>query len=149
WLEALPIGNGRLGAMVFGGVPAERLQLNEYTVWAGGPHDYANPEGPAALPEIRRLVFAGEWAKAQALIGEKFMSVPVRERQYQTVGDLTLTLPGQETFTDYRRELDLDTAITRVTYTAGGIRYTREAFASVPDGVIVLRLTADKPGSIS
>src|SRR5277367_4505004 len=91
WTEALPIGNGRLGAMVFGGVPEERLQLNESTLWAGGPHDYDNPEALAALPEIRELVFAGQWAEAQTLINAKFMGRPVGQMPYQTVGDLLLS----------------------------------------------------------
>ncbi|MBW3622996.1 MAG: glycoside hydrolase family 95 protein [Armatimonadetes bacterium] len=149
WLEALPLGNGRLGAMVFGGVPLEKLQLNEYTLWAGSPHDYANPGAVEALPEIRRLVFAGEWAKAQDLANKEFMSVPLRQVPYQTVGNLTLAMPGGEAVSDYRRELDLTSAVTRTTYAAGGVRYTREAFASAPDGVIVMRLTADQPGKIA
>src|SRR5687767_11830060 len=86
WLEALPVGNGRLGGMIFGGVAEERLQLNEGTVWAGGPRDYANPEGPAALPEIRRLIFAGQWEAAQRLAEEKFNGKPIRQAPYQTVG---------------------------------------------------------------
>ena len=149
WLEALPIGNGRLGAMVFGGVTTERLQLNEETVWAGGPHNYDSPEGLAALPEIRRLVFAGRWNEAQSLIDAKFMGRPAGQMPYQTVGNLTLTFPDMDTVSDYRRELDLDTAIARVSYTAAGVRYTREAFASAVGQAIVLRLTADKPGQIS
>ena len=149
WLEALPLGNGRLGAMVFGGVTTERFQLNEDTVWAGGPHDYDNPEGLAALPEIRRLVFDGKWGEAENLVNAKFMGRPAGQMPYQTVGLLTLTFPNAETVADYRRELDLDTAIAHVSYTVGGVRYTREAFASAPDQVIVVRLTADKPGQIS
>lgn len=150
WLEALPLGNGRLGAMVFGGVETERLQLNEGTVWAGGPYTPANPEGLAALPEIRRLVFEGKWHEAQALINAKFLGIPAPELPYQTVGYLTLDFPAPPSVSDYRRELDLDTAIARVQYTANGVRFTRETFASAPHhGVIVLRLTADKPGRIS
>jgi alpha-L-fucosidase 2 len=150
WVQALPIGNGRLGAMVFGGTATERLQLNENSLWAGGPHDYDSPEALAALPEIRRLVFAGEWKQAQDLVNEKFMGRPVKQSPYQTVGSLLLAFPGQEGATNYRRELDLEDAITRVTFTdARGVRYTREAFASYPDQVIVMRLTADRPGSVS
>jgi len=150
WVEALPIGNGRLGAMVFGGAPRETLQLNENTVWAGGPHNYDSPEGRDALPEIRRLVFAGAWQQAQELINAKFMSRPVRQCPYQTVGNLRLAFENQaEPATDYRRLLDLDTAITQTTFTAGGIRFTREVFASYPDQVIVARLTADRPGALS
>jgi len=150
WLEALPLGNGRLAAMVYGGIETERLQLNEGTVWAGGPHTPANPEGLAALPEIRRLIFEEKWHEAQALINAKFLGIPAPELPYQTVGHLTLDFPAPGIVSDYRRELDLDTAIARVQYAVGGVRFTRETFASVPwYGVIVLRLTADKPGQIS
>lgn len=149
WLEALPLGNGRIGAMVFGGVPQERLQLNEYTVWAGGPHEYTNPNAAAALPEIRRLVFANEWAEAQKRIGETFMSLPVRQQQYQTVGDLLLDFTGHDGVTDYIRELDLDSATTRSTYTADGVLYQRETFITAPDQVLILRLTANQPGRLS
>lgn len=149
WLEALPVGNGRLGAMVFGGVPVETLQLNEDTVWAGGPHDYANPAGLAALPQIRQLVFAGKWAEAQDLVGTAFMGLPAGQRQYQTVGNLHLTFPVGTVPTEYRRDLDLDTAIARTAYSIDGVHYVREVFASFPDGVIVLRLTASQPGKIA
>ena len=149
WLEALPIGNGRLGAMVFGGVDTETLQLNEDSVWAGGPHDYDNPEALAALPEIRQLVFDGKFDEAQALVNAHFMGRPAGQAPYQTVGNLTLTLPPSEAVSDYRRELDLTTAVTHVAYTVGGVRHTREVFASHPDQVIVIRLTADRPGSVS
>jgi alpha-L-fucosidase 2 len=149
WLEALPIGNGRLGAMIFGGVPQEKLQLNEGTLWAGSPHDYTSPEGLEALPEIRRLVFRGEWGKAQALVDAKFLGRPAGQAPYQTVGNLILTFEASEDYSGYRRELDLDSAIACATYTAGGVRYTREAFASAVDQVIVLRLTADRPGKIA
>ena len=152
WLEALPVGNGRLAAMVYGGVQQERLQLNEGTVWAGGPHDYTHPDAAAALPEIRRLVFAGEWAKAQDLVSQRFMSLPLRQMPYQTVGTLVLKwMPSGNPadYQDYRRELDIDSAIASCAFTVGGVRYRREVFASFPDQVIVMRLTAEKPGSLS
>lgn len=149
WLEAQPIGNGRLGAMVFGGTDQETLQLNEATVWAGGPHDYNNSEALAALPEIRRLVFAGQGREAQDLVNAHFMGRPAGQASYQTVGSLTLDLGHGLAVTDYRRQLDLDTAIVTTSYTAAGVRYTREAFVSVPDQVVVLRLTADQPGKVS
>ncbi|GGL92776.1 large protein [Streptomyces fumigatiscleroticus] len=149
WLEALPLGNGRLGAMVFGGPDSERLQLNEDTLWAGGPYEPANPQGLANLPEIRRRVFAGEWALAQSLTDSAFMGSPLGELMYQTVGDLRLTFPDAGEVTGYRRELDLDTAVATTTYTRGGVAYRREAFASHPDQVIVVRLTADSPGALS
>ena len=149
WTEALPVGNGRLSAMVFGGVTTERLQLNEGTVWAGGPYVPANPQALAALPEIRRLIFADKWNDAQALIDAKFLGIPAPELPYQTVGDLALTFPDVEAVSDYRRELDLDTATTRVSYVADGVRFTRECFASAPAGLLVLRLTASQPGQLS
>lgn len=149
WLEALPIGNGRLGAMLYGGNDRETVQLNESTVWAGGPHNYANPDALAALPEIRRLVFAGEWQAAQDKVNAHFMGRPVGQAQYQTVGQLHIDFETDGDVTHYRRQLDLDTAIVTTSYVINGVRYTREAFASVPDQVIVLRLTADRPGKIA
>ncbi|KOV23909.1 glycosyl hydrolase family 95 catalytic domain-containing protein [Streptomyces sp. XY152] len=151
WLEALPLGNGRLGAMVFGGPDTERLQLNEDTLWAGGPYEPANPRGLAGLPEIRRRVFAGEWAAAQQLIDSTFMGDPLGELMYQTVGNLRLSFAGMDAgeVTGYRRELDLDTAVATTTYTRGNVAYRREVFASHPDQVIVVRLTADGPGALS
>ncbi|MFI9841042.1 glycosyl hydrolase family 95 catalytic domain-containing protein [Nonomuraea sp. NPDC051941] len=149
WLEALPVGCGRLGAMVFGGVATERLQLNEDSIWAGGPHDYDNPEALAALPEIRRLVWEDKWQAAQNLADKKFLGKPSEQAPYQVLGDLTLTFPGAAEFTEYRRELDLSRAVTTVTYVRDGVRHTREVFASNPDQVVVVRHTADKPGSVS
>ncbi|MDQ2799227.1 MAG: glycoside hydrolase N-terminal domain-containing protein, partial [Armatimonadota bacterium] len=149
WLEALPLGNGRLGAMVYGGVETERLQLNEGTVWAGGPYTPANPAGLAALPEIRRLVFEGKWHEAQSLIDAKFLGIPAPELPYQTVGNLTLDFPAPESISNYRRELGLDTAIARVSYTANGVHFTRECFISAIHQVLVMRLTADKASQIS
>ncbi len=149
WTEALPLGSGRLGAMLFGGVAEERLALNEVTLWAGSPHNYDSPEALDALPEVRRLVFAGEYEAAQALCQEKCMGRPIKQMPYQTLGDLRLTFPNPQEVTEYRRELDLETALARVRYTAGGVTYTREAFASAPDQLLVIRLTADQPGSIT
>ena len=116
WVEALPVGNGRLGAMVFGGIEQERLQLNEGTLWAGGPYNPANPEAREALPEIRRLLAAGDNRAAQDLVAAKFMARPIREMPYQTVGDLLLTMAGSEAVRGYRRELDLDTAVARTQF---------------------------------
>lgn len=149
WVEALAVGNGRLGAMVFGGVNRERLQLNEDTLWAGGPYDPANPEAPKALPEARRLIFAGKYTEASALIRDKMMAKPLREMPYQPVGDLLLTFPEVASVADYRRDLNLDTAVARVQYAAGGVKFTREVFSSPVDQVLVVRLTADKPGQIT
>ena len=148
WTEALPIGNGRIGAMIFGGTAQERLQLNEESLWSGTPHDYSHPGGVDVLPEIRRLIFAGEWEQAQKLIDDQFMGVPVRQSAYQTVGDLFLDC-GADEATDYSRVLDIDTATATTRYTLHGVQYTRSYFASYPDDVTVVRLSADKPGMVS
>ena len=150
WVEALPVGNGRLGAMVFGGIHQERLQLNEDTLWAGGPYDPANPEALAALPEVRRLIEKGDYAAAQTLAGQKLMARPLQQAPYQTVGDLMFTFPGGDEVNSYRRELNLDTAVARTEYRTGSgpwtITHSREVFASPVDQVIVVRLTAGMAG---
>ena len=149
WTAALPIGNGRLGAMIFGGVGREHLQLNEGTLWAGGPYDPSNTNALAALPEVRNLVLTGNYDAASKLIDQKMMAVPLREMPYQTLGDLWLDFGTNTTPENYRRSLDLDTAVAAVSYTANGVHFQREIFASAPDQVIVVRLTADQPGKIS
>ncbi|MER6587194.1 glycosyl hydrolase family 95 catalytic domain-containing protein [Micromonospora chalcea] len=149
WLRALPIGNGRLGAMVFGNVDTERLQLNEDTVWAGGPYDSANTRGAANLAEIRRRVFADQWTSAQDLINQTMMGSPGGQLAYQTVGDLRLSFGSASGATQYNRTLDLTTATVTTTYVLNGVRYQREVFASAPDQVIVLRLTADRANAIT
>ena len=149
WTEALPLGNGRLGGMVFGGLSQERLQINEDTLWAGGPYDPVSPDALAALPEARRLILTGQYDAATELISRKIMARPLHQMPYETVGDLLLDFPGQTVGENYRRDLNLDTAIASVSYTAGGVKFNREVFASPVDQVIVVRLTADKPGQIS
>ena len=150
WVEALPIGSGKLGAMVFGGVAAERLQLNEDTLWAGGPYEPINPEARVALPEIRHLIAAGEYAKAEALADAKFLARPKYQMSYQTIGDLRLDFPGLDRpISDYRRELDLDGAIATTRFGLDGVAHQREVFASAPDGVIVVRLSASRARTIS
>jgi alpha-L-fucosidase 2 len=146
WNEALPIGNGRLGAMVFGGVQTERIQLNEDTIWAGEKRDRNNPEGAANLAEVRRLLFAGKPKEAEILAEKSIISIPKRMPPYQPLGDLLIRFRGQEEAREYVRELDLDSAIVRVSYQAGDTRFTREVFSSAIDQVIVIRLTSDKPG---
>lgn len=146
WTEALPVGNGRLGAMVFGGVDEERIQLNEDTLWAGGPYDPVNPEAQAALPEVRRLVFDGKYRQAADLISQQVMAKPLRQMPYQTVGSLILRFPDISSTEQYRRELDLDTAVARVTYTSDDVTFVREAFISPVDQVVVIRFTASRPG---
>src|SRR5687768_9451210 len=149
WVRALPVGNGRLGAMVFGGVVHERLQLNEDTLWAGRPYDPVNPEARGALPEVRRLLASGRYRDAATLVSEKVMAKPLAQMPYQTLGDLTLTFPQVASAEDYRRHLDLGTATAHVSYRSSGVAFEREVFASNPDQVIVVRLTADRPGQIS
>jgi alpha-L-fucosidase 2 len=149
WVRALPVGNGRLGAMVFGGIVHERLQLNEDTLWAGRPYDPVNPEAREALPEVRRLLAERNYAEAAKLGSTKVMSKPLAQMPYQTVGDLALTFPEVDTVDDYRRDLDLTTATAHVSYTSGGVAFSREVFASAPAQVIVVRLTASRPGQIS
>src|SRR5262252_9424755 len=149
WNDALPIGNGRLGAMVFGGVRSERIQLNEDTIWAGEKRDRNNPEGAKNLAEVRRLLFAGKPSEAEELAERTIISVPKRLPPYQPLGDLLLRFDNQEQPADYRRELDIESAIVRVTYRAGDAHYTREVFSSAVDQLIVIRLTCDKPGRIS
>ena len=146
WVEALPIGNGRLGAMVFGGAAQERLQLNEDTLWSGGPRDWNNPRAREVLPEVRRLLFAGKYAEADQLCGQ--MQGPFNQ-SYLPLGDLLLTFDGAEAPTAYRRWLDLDSAIAAVRYSIGDATFTREAFASAPHQAIVIRLSCDRPARIS
>jgi alpha-L-fucosidase 2 len=149
WTAALPVGNGRLGAMVFGGTAAERIQLNEQTIWTGGPYDPTQPGGPAALPEIRRLVFAGKYFEAEALFAKTMMGKPAEQMKYQPLGNLVLEFPGHTNVASYRRELDLDTAIASVSYQVGGATFCREIFASPVEQVIVVRLTTDRPGALA
>jgi alpha-L-fucosidase 2 len=149
WTEALPIGNGRLGAMVFGGIARERLQINEETLWAGGPYSQVNPEARGHLDEVRKLIFSGRHAEAEALADRHLMGRPLRQMPYQPAGDVWLdqAIPGE--VTHYRRSLDLATATAVTTFRAGETTFIREAIASHPAGVVALRLSADRPGAIS
>ena len=149
WVEALPVGNGRLGAMVFGNPAQERIQLNENTVWAGQPGRNDNPDAKEALPEVRRLIFQGNYKGAQDLVNRKFISRISHGMPYQTVGSLDILFPGHENFTNYYRELNIETAVTFMRYEADGVIYQREVFASFPDQVIILRISANKPDHIS
>jgi alpha-L-fucosidase 2 len=152
WVEALPVGNGRLGAMIFGDPAQERLQLNEDTLWNGGPYDPTNPEALAALPRVRELIFAGRYVEAEALANEKMMARPLRQMAYQSVGDLLLALGGDGVIAplrDYRRTLDLDSAIATVSFQRGNVRYHREVFASAVDQSIVVTMTCDKRRSLN
>src|SRR6185437_8347740 len=154
WPDPLPVGNGRLGAMIFGAPALDRLQLNEETIWDGEPNrDRTNPKAAAAIPRIRELLFAGNIAEAQALAVSDVLSIPRRMPCYQTLGDLHLDfspmgLVANAAVENYRLQLDLDTAVAKITFRHNRVTCTREVFSSAPDQVIVVRLTADKPGSL-
>ena len=149
WTDALPIGNGRMGAMVFGRIADERIQFNEDTLWKGHPHDYVRAGAGEQLSEIRRLLAEGNTRDATLLARGKFLSDPVRQKAYQPFGDLRIHFIGHDHATDYRRELDLDSAIARTTYRVDEVSYRREAFASYPDRAIVYRVSADHRGQVS
>ncbi|MEZ4582576.1 MAG: glycoside hydrolase family 95 protein, partial [Caldilineaceae bacterium] len=146
WVEALPVGNGRLGAMVFGGATEERLQLNEDTLWSGGPRAADNPDAPNVLPQVREAVLAGDYVRADALAKQM---QGIFNQSYQPLGDLRLDFAHAAAVTDYRRELDLDRALATVTYRADGATYTRTVFASAPAQALVIRLTCDRPGGLA
>ena len=149
WTDALPVGNGRMGAMVFGGVFDERIQFNEDTLWKGFPHDYDRAGAHEHLAEIRQLLFDGKTKEAVELARTNFLSDPVRQKAYQPFGDLRLHFTGEGNATNYRRELNLDSATAVTTYRLGEVRFKRDVFASYPDQAIFVRITADKPKSVS
>ena len=149
WEEALPVGNGRLGAMVFGKNGEERIQLNEETYWSGGPYSTVVKDGYKVLPEIQKLVFEEKYLAAHNLFGRNLMGYPVEQQKYQALANLHLFFKNQDSVINYKRWLDLENGISGVSYSSNGITYQREVFASAPDQVIVVRITADKPGSIS
>ncbi len=151
WVEALPIGNGRMGAMIFGGIQKERIQLNEETLWAGYPHDENNPDAAAALPIVRRLIFEGKEDSAKMIGENNMLGVPKKVSPYQSMGDIWMEFPGLEKgqTTGYYRDLNVDQALASVRFGQGSKTFTREAFASHADNVIVLRLTASQKGSLS
>jgi len=149
WTDALPVGNGRMGAMVFGGAAHERIQFNEQTVWTGEPHDYAHKGASKSLQQIRELLWAGKQKEAEALAMTTFMSDPIRQRAYQALGDLIIDTPGVENPTAYKRSLDLDTGIAVTEFTANGITYRREVFASHPANAIIVHLTFSKPAEFT
>ena len=149
WEEALPIGNGRLGAMVFGGVEEDHIQFNEETLWTGAPNDYAHPGASNYLGKIRELLWQGKQGEAEKLAMDKFMSVPLTQRKYQPFGDIWMRFPSQGGVSNYQRELDLTTAICRTSYQSGSTKYSREYLASVPDQTIAIALNADKKGAIT
>lgn len=149
WEEALPVGNGRLGAMVYGNPSDEIIQLNEETLWSGGPYSTVVKGGYKHLPAIRELVFKGDMQNAQKAFGRHLMGYPVEQQKYQSMGNLVLSFHQDSIISDYKRWLDLETGITGLEYSAGAIRFKREVFSSAPDETTVIRLTANKSGSIS
>jgi alpha-L-fucosidase 2 len=149
WVEALPVGNGRLGAMVFGDPCKEIIQLNENTVWAGQPNRNDNPDAKEALPQVRKLIFEGKYKEAQDLVNNKFISKTSNGMPYQTVGNLKLQFTGHENYSNYYRELYIDKAVETTRYNLNGVNYNTKVFASFPDQVIIVRISADKPGSVS
>lgn len=149
WVEALPIGNGSFGAMVFGGVEQEHIQFNEETLWRGQPHDYSNEGAGKYLGEIRELLATGEQLKAQKLAQENFMSDPIKQIHYQPFGDIFIDFKNHKNFKNYKRELDLNNAISSVSYSVDGVDYTREVLSSFPDQIIAVNLTSSKDKALN
>ena len=149
WNNALPIGNGRLGAMVFGYTDEEKIQFNEETYWSGGPYSQTVKGGAEVLPEIQKLIFEGKYIKAHNLFGRYLMGYPVEQMKYQSMGDLILKFPEEGEVKNYIHQLDMDQAIVTVSYELNGVNFIREVFSTPVNQVIVVRLTADKPKSIS
>lgn len=149
WTEALPLGNGRLGAMVYGTPATEQIQLNEETLWAGRPNNNANPNALEYIPQVRQLVFDGKYLEAQTLATEKVMAKTNSGMPYQSFGDLRIAFPGHARYSNYYRELSLDSARTIVRYEVDGVRYQRETLTSFTDQVVMMRLTASRPGQIT
>ena len=149
WTDALPLGNGRLGAMIFGTPAQERIQINEETIWGGGPHNNVNYAAKDGLEQIRQALWEGRRSDAQALCDEYISSKSAHGMPYQTAGSLMLDFDGITDFTDYYRELDISRAVALTRFKADGVEYTRESFVSFPDQVIVMRLTASKKGALS
>ncbi len=148
WVEALPVGNSSMGAMVYGGTSREELQLNEETLWGGGPYRNDNPKALESLAEVRNLIFSGKTMDAQNLIDQTFY-MGRNGMPYQTIGSLIIEAPGHEKAKNYYRDLDLERAVATTRYQVDGVNFQREVFASFPDRVIIVRFTADKPGELN
>jgi alpha-L-fucosidase 2 len=149
WENALPIGNGKLGAMIYGNVDTETIQLNEITVWSGSPNRNDNPLALDSLDEIRKLIFEGEQKKAEDLANKVIISKKSQGQMFEPVGDLRMVFDPHENYTNYYRELDIEKAVQKTTYQIGDVSYKREVLASFPDKIIVMHLTASRPHSIS
>lgn len=148
WVEALPVGNSSMGAMVYGRTSREELQLNEETLWGGGPYRNDNPKALESLAEVRNLIFSGKTMDAQNLIDQTFYTGR-NGMPYQTIGSLIIEAPGHEKAKNYYRDLDLERAVATTRYQVDGVNFQREVFASFPDRVIIVRFTADKPGELN
>lgn len=150
WEEALPVGNGKLGGMIFGDCAIERIQLNEDSVWFGGPQDRINPSAREKLPKIRKLIMEGKIDEAQELCAFGLSGIPEEQRHYEPLGNLYLEFKGKEfEVTDYHRELDIERAVATTEYTVNGVKFKREIIASYPKNALIIHLSADKPGSLS
>ena len=149
WTEALPLGNGRLGAMVYGRTENEMIQFNEETLWTGQPHDYAHKGAYKYLDELRQLLWDGKQENAHKLANEQFMSQPFGQLCYQPFGNILLNFPGHEKAVNYKRQLNIGDAISSVTYEADGVKFKREIFISAPAQAVVVRIEADKNGTVN
>lgn len=149
WVEALPVGNGRLGAMLFGSAPLERIQFNESTLWIGEPRDYSHPGAAEYLGQLRELLFQGRQREAEELAMRVFMSLPLRQMPYQPFGDIWIEFPGHTNLAHYRRQLDLEKAVASVRYLVNGVQYYREVLSSHPHNVIAIHLAASEPGKLA
>ncbi|MCK4992111.1 MAG: glycoside hydrolase family 95 protein, partial [Bacteroidales bacterium] len=149
WNEALPVGNGRLGAMIFGGVIQDRIQFNEETLWTGAPNNYAHKGAVNYLEDIRQLLREGKQNKAHTLAMKEFMSIPLTQKEYQPFGDLFLYFPDHKDFSAYHRELDISRAVCQTSYVVDEVNYTREIIASHPDQIIAIHINADKKGALN
>ena len=149
WTEALPVGNGRLGAMVYGGIVKEKIQFNEETLWTGQPHDYAHEGAWQVLDELRRLLWDGKQKQAHKLGNEKFMSQPFGQLCYQPFGNILLEFPGHKDATDYKRKLDLQNAVTSINYKSGDVTFNREIIASHPDQAIIIHLGSSRNNALN
>src|SRR4030095_980726 len=149
WENALPIGNGRLGAMIYGNVETETIQLNEHTLWSGSPNRNDNALALDSLAEIRKLILEGKQKQAEQLANRVIISKKSHGQMFEPAGELHLSFNGHENYSNYYRELNIEKAVTKTTYTVNNVNYTREVLASIPDRVIVVRLTASRPNSIS
>ena len=149
WTDALPVGNGRLGAMIYGKTENEIIQFNEETLWSGQPHDYTNKGASKYLPELRELLFEGKQAEAHKLGNDHFMSNPIGQQCYLPFGEVHMVFHDHKNATNYYRALDLNEAIAKVSYHKGGVNFSRESFASHPDEAIIIHLKADKAKALN